>query len=176
MVHIDFTLEIGKEPATKYENQWPNQYDPEFKKTMVGFFNECHNVHLSVMEALAIGLKLHPGYFNAFCDNRDHNLRLLHYPSVPKTVLDKKDQTRAGAHTDYGTLTLLFQDDVGGLQVRSTHGDFVAAPPIRNAIIVNAGDLLARWSNDRIKSTEHRVISPPSYLASKDYPARSVFG
>ena len=68
---------------------------------------------------------------------------------------------RAGAHTDYGSITLLFQDMAGGLQVLSPKGTFVNATPIEDTIVVNAADLLTRWSNDTIKSTKHRVVEPP---------------
>jgi isopenicillin N synthase-like dioxygenase len=60
-----------------------------------------------------------------------------------------------------GSITLLFQDSRGGLQVRSPKGTWVDATPIPGTIVVNAGDLLARWSNDTIKSTKHRVVEPP---------------
>jgi len=73
---------------------------------------------------------------------------------------------------DYGTITLLFQDHQGGLEVLSPNGDFVPATPIPETIIVNAGDLLQRWSNDVIKSTEHRVVSPPTPPLDDQYPAR----
>jgi isopenicillin N synthase-like dioxygenase len=74
-----------------------------------------------------------------------------------------------------GSITLLFQDIRGGLQVRSPKGTFVDATPIEGTIVVNAGDLLARWSNDTIKSTKHRVVEPPPKRedADKDvYPPR----
>lgn len=74
-----------------------------------------------------------------------------------------------------GSVTLLFQDSRGGLQVRSPKGTFVNATPIEGTIVVNAGDLLARWSNDTIKSTKHRVVEPPPKPedADKDeYPPR----
>lgn len=72
-------------------------------------------------------------------------------------------------------MTLLFQDSRGGLQVRSPKGTFVNATPIEGTIVINAGDLLARWSNDTIKSTKHRVVEPPPKPedADKDeYPPR----
>lgn len=78
---------------------------------------------------------------------------------------------RAGEHTDYGSITLLFQDSRGGLQVKSPSGQFVDATPIEGTVVVNAGDLLARWSNDTIKSTLHRVVEPPTG-AGDPYPAR----
>jgi len=70
-------------------------------------------------------------------------------------------QVRAGEHSDYGSITLLFQDSRGGLQVKSPNGHFVDATPIEGTVVVNAGDLLARWANDSIKSTIHRVVEPP---------------
>ncbi len=166
------SMEIGKEPSSDYENNWPTHDGGAFRHTMLQFFDTAHNLHLEVLDAIGIGLGFRPRYFDRFCDAKDHNLRLLHYPAVPKTLLDKEGQTRAGAHTDYGTLTLLFQDNRGGLQVRDTSGKFVQAPPIDGTIVINAGDLLSRWSNDIIKSTEHRVVSPPSAPTDPEYPAR----
>lgn len=72
---------------------------------------------------------------------------------------------------DYGSITLLFQDARGGLQVKSPTGHFVDATPIEGTVVVNAGDLLARWSNDMIKSTIHRVVEPPQKEA-ESYPPR----
>jgi isopenicillin N synthase-like dioxygenase len=67
-------------------------------------------------------------------------------------------------------MTLLFQDMAGGLEVLSPNGNYIPATPIADTIVVNAGDLLARWSNDVIKSTKHRVVQPPTQ--EKVYPAR----
>lgn len=72
---------------------------------------------------------------------------------------------------DYGSVTLLFQDSRGGLQVRSPTGHFVDATPIEGTVVINAGDLLARWSNDTIKSTVHRVVEPPR-RDGVEYPPR----
>jgi isopenicillin N synthase-like dioxygenase len=79
------------------------------------------------------------------------------------------------AHDRLGSITLLFQDSHGGLQVESPHGTFVDATPIPGTIVVNAGDLLARWANDTIKSTKHRVVEPPlppTPDQDNTYPAR----
>lgn len=84
------------------------------------------------------------------------------------------DQVRAGEHSDYGSITLLFQDNTGGLEVKSPKGTWVRATPIEDTIVVNAADMLSRWSNDSIKSTKHRVIQPPAKEGddSDTYPAR----
>lgn len=75
---------------------------------------------------------------------------------------------------DYGSITLLFQDNRGGLQVKSPTGQFIDATPIEGTIVVNAGDLLARWSNDTIKSTIHRVVEPPQKEGETHPPRYSI--
>lgn len=90
-------------------------------------------------------------------------LRLLHYPELPRRLLEEQAKSRIAAHSDFGTLTLLFQDRVGGLEVQDPHaeGVFRPAPPIEGAVLVNVGDLMERWSNERWRSTVHRVGAPP---------------
>jgi isopenicillin N synthase-like dioxygenase len=168
---IKESMEIGKEPCTEFENNWPEN-NPEFRKLMMEFYNVCHDLNAKVMDAIGIGLGLNSGFFEKFVDAKENNMRLLHYPKVESKVLENPNQSRIGAHTDYGTITLLFQDSVGGLQVKNTSGNFVPAPPIPGTIVVNAGDLLARWSNDKIKSTQHRVVSPPYSPVDGFYPER----
>lgn len=125
------------------------------------------------MRAIAVGMGIDEAYFDPYTDGGDNTLRLLHYPSVPKSVFTKNNmQVRAGEHTDYGSITLLFQDDRGGLQVKSPDGTFVNATPIPGTVVVNAGDLLARWSNDTIKSSLHRVVEPPAPADGDVHPAR----
>ncbi len=100
------------------------------------------------------------------CSNNNHqNLRLLHYPACEKAEINEKDalgQKRAGVHTDYGTITLLAQEAVGGLQVQRRDGEWLFVPPVKNALVVNVGDCLMRWSDDYLVSTPHRVIADPS--------------
>lgn len=138
----------------------------------------CKELHIEVMRAIAVGMGLDASYFDGYTDVGDNTLRLLHYPGVKKSVFaENKLQVRAGEHTDYGSITLLFQDDRGGLQVKSPQGTFVDATPIEGTVVVNAGDLLARWSNDTIKSTLHRVVEPVGRKTvgagnEESYPAR----
>lgn len=177
------TMEIGREGVEGLPNRWPDHLDDEgkdFKETMLSFFAACNLLHLQVMRAIALGMNLPENFFDEFVDDCDNNLRLLHYPAVHKDVFSKNpNQVRAGEHSDYGSITLLFQDRHGGLQARSPKGTFVDVTPIADTVVVNAGDLLARWSNDTIRSTRHRVIEPPRPLgedsesdASNTYPAR----
>jgi len=177
------TMEIGREGIDGLPNQWPDHIDDEgkdFKETMLSFFEMCKNLHRLIMSAIALGMNLPEHFFDGYVNDGDNNLRLLHYPPVRKqTFQSNPNQVRAGEHSDYGSVTLLFQDRHGGLQVRSPKGTFVDATPIADTIVVNAGDLLARWSNDTIKSTRHRVIEPPKPTgqdpendSSETYPAR----
>lgn len=173
------TIEIGKEGVEGLPNQWPDRFDQagkDFTEVMKEFFVTCKDLHVEVMRAIAMGMGLGDKFFDEYTSGGDCNLRLLHYPPVkPEVFRTNKGQVRAGEHSDYGSITLLFQDDRGGLQVRSPKGTFVNATPIKDTIVVNAGDLMARWANDEIKSTKHRVVEPPPKEGEKgmdEYPAR----
>ncbi|KAI9798058.1 MAG: hypothetical protein M1825_005657 [Sarcosagium campestre] len=178
------TFEIGRDDEPAYPNSWPDKFDQDgkvFKETMIGFFETCKHLQLLVMRAVALGMGLDETYFDEYSDGGDNTLRLLHYPSVRKGVFEENEsQVRAGEHSDYGSITLLFQDDRGGLQVQTPRGNFVHAKPIPNTVVINAGDLLARWSNDTIRSTIHRVVEPPRPVKHAaegevdvdEYPAR----
>ena len=172
------TFEIGREGVPAHPNQWPSSDEaaPGFKPVMLDFHARCKSMHTEVMRAIAVGMGLSESFFDGFTDDGDNTLRLLHYPPVdPKVFQVNPGQVRAGEHSDYGSITLLFQDARGGLQVRSPSGVFVDATPIEGTVVVNAGDLLARWSNDTIKSTVHRVVEPPGKRGKGEgieYPAR----
>ncbi|KAJ6113089.1 hypothetical protein N7512_008413 [Penicillium capsulatum] len=177
------TMEIGREGVEGLPNRWPDHLDDEgrdFKETMLSFFGMCNALHKQIMRAIALGMNLPEQFFETYVNESDHNLRLLHYPPVRKETFRKNPrQVRAGEHSDYGSITLLFQDRHGGLQVRSPRGNFVDVTPVADAVVVNAGDLMARWSNDTIKSTRHRVIEPPKPAGeesendqSDTYPSR----
>ncbi|RXW21965.1 hypothetical protein EST38_g3916 [Candolleomyces aberdarensis] len=156
------TMEIGRDWDSEWKNQWPKESDaPLFKQTMLDFFQTCHNLHVDVMRSVALGLDLGERFFDDKVNEQCHNLRLLSYPPIKSSLLVKDGQARAGAHSDYGTLTLLFQDSVGGLEVQNPHTkSFIPAIPVPDTIVVNIGDLLSRWSNDVLRSTLHRVVAP----------------
>ncbi|KAF2140770.1 uncharacterized protein K452DRAFT_327536 [Aplosporella prunicola CBS 121167] len=175
------SLEIGREGEEGRPNLWPDGVDDqgrEFRELMVGFWEACKELHREVLRALALGMGIREDWFDVYTARGDNTLRLLHYPEVDASVFrrsDGQEQVRAGEHTDYGSLTLLIQDDRGGLQILSPRGTFIDATPVADTIVVNAGDLLARWSNDTIQSTKHRVVEPPvrsSSSGSGDAPAR----
>ncbi|KND94927.1 putative very-long-chain (3R)-3-hydroxyacyl-CoA dehydratase [Tolypocladium ophioglossoides CBS 100239] len=169
------SLEIGRDSDPLFANPWPDEGDGKlagFRADMMDFFDRCKSMHEEVMRAIALGMGLDEGFFDKFVDAGDNTLRLLHYPAVKADVFRANPgQVRAGEHSDYGSVTLLFQDSRGGLQVRSPTGQFVDATPIEGTVVINAGDLLARWSNDTIKSTLHRVVEPPR-REGVEYPPR----
>lgn len=186
------SYEIGREGEPGHPNQWPQETEGSgvdgFKVDMEDFFAECKAMHVEVMRAIAVGMGLDEAFFDGFVDVGDNTLRLLHYPEVDTNVFKvNPGQVRAGEHSvssvpwpirgtsdisqDYGSITLLFQDNRGGLQVKSPTGQFVDATPIEGTVVINAGDLLARWSNDTIKSTIHRVVEPPR-KEGQTYPPR----
>ena len=105
------SLEIGREDEPEAPNQWPDRFDndgKEFKSHMADFFLQCKDMHTQVMRAIAIGLGLEETWFDSFCDGGDNTLRLLHYPEVKSEVFKQnKNQVRAGAHSDYGSITLV---------------------------------------------------------------------
>jgi len=149
---------------------------------MTSFYWTCFEAAKTILQALAIGigleqdrlLRYHSGHFN--------QLRLLHYPPVPAQAVEEGKLARMPAHTDWSTMTMLFQDDCGGLQVEDAArpGQFIDVAPIAGTLVMNVGDLLMRWSNgafamllpllmsrslttplDYLTSTSHRVTLPP---------------
>ena len=84
-------------------------------------------------------------------------LKLNHYP--PQEIMDETEIIGVGGHCDGGSFTILWQDSLGGLEVRNKSGDWVGVPPIANTFVINIANLLQRWTNGRFSSTEHRVIN-----------------
>ncbi|TKY88700.1 hypothetical protein EX895_002331 [Sporisorium graminicola] len=165
------SLEIGNDHDPVWKNEWPQESDaPQFKDTMLAFQKAAHELHLKVMSSIAIGLGLDSRFFDDKCNEEWHTLRLLHYPSVKTDKLKVEGSARAGEHSDYGSITLLFQDSVGGLEAKNPHtGVYHSADPIPGTVVVNVGDLLARWSNDQLRSTLHRVKAPQAVDAKAEY-------
>ncbi|KAF8169530.1 Clavaminate synthase-like protein [Pholiota molesta] len=162
---IKESFEVGRADDEGIPNIWyPDGILPGFKEACLDFYSTMDELQGKILKALALGFGLSEEYFLKFHLNSDHSLRMLHYPSVSADVLEDEEASRIPAHSDYGTITLLLQDDVGGLEVEDAdhHGTFIPVLPIPDAILVNAGDFLMRWSNDMIQSTVHRVRAPPA--------------
>jgi isopenicillin N synthase-like dioxygenase len=131
-------------------NVWPDQQS--FRATFLAYFGACSALANGLHCAFAKDLQLPLDFFKDKLDRPMATLRLLHYPAGSGEI-------GAGEHTDYGNITLLATDEVGGLEVRTRAGDWIVAPPISGAFVVNIGDCLMRWTNDVYVSTPHRVVN-----------------
>jgi isopenicillin N synthase-like dioxygenase len=138
-------------------NVWPDM--PGFRATMLDYFNRVWRLGRDLHRGFALDLGLEPDYFEPRLDKPIATLRLLHYPPVTAPPAD--GQLGAGVHTDYGNVTLLATDAVGGLMVQDRAGRWHDAPVVPGAFVCNIGDCLMRWSNDVYVSTPHKVVSPP---------------
>ncbi|KAH8892197.1 Clavaminate synthase-like protein [Thozetella sp. PMI_491] len=164
------SYEIGSEDFPDQPNVWlPEEVLPGFRSFMTGFYWQCFGTAKEVLRAMTLGIGLEDeNYLLKFHSGANNQLRLLHYPPVETEKLSSNALARMPAHSDWGTITMLFQDDCGGLQVETptAPGTFVDATPIKHALVMNVGDLLMRWSNDYLKSTLHRVTVPPPQASS----------
>jgi len=140
-------------------NLWPAAL-PEFREAWTAYFRVQLDLGTRLMRLFAQGLGLPADYFDASIDRSPSSLRAIRYPA--RELAPEDGQLRAGAHTDYGTLTILKQDRVGGLQVLTQDEEWAAVEAIDGAFVINIGDLMARWTNDRWRSTLHRVVDPPA--------------
>lgn len=137
-------------------NQWPT-FLPELRAALVPFYERMTACAQSLMRAFAIGLDLPEDSFIRRCAKPISRASVLYYPPQPPQA--GTGQFGVGPHTDYGCLTLLWQDSIGGLEVQTVGGEWVTAHPIPGTLVINVGDLLARWSNDKFVSTPHRVVN-----------------
>ena len=137
-------------------NVWPDL--PGFQAVVQGYFDATLEVGRKLHSAFAMDLRLDEDFFADKIDRPQATLRLLHYPVLRADA--SVGQIGAGAHTDYGNVTLLATDGVAGLQVRQRDGTWVDAPALPGAFICNIGDCLMRWTNDIYVSTPHRVLKP----------------
>ena len=135
-------------------NVWPEL--DGFRDTMLAYYDAAFAQGLALHRALALELGLPETHFEPLFQNSLSALRLLHYP--PGT--GASGEIGAGAHTDYGAITLLMTDGEPGLQVKPRGGDWTDVPHVPGAYVVNIGDGLMRWTNDRYVSTPHRVLPP----------------
>ncbi|RKF19890.1 2OG-Fe(II) oxygenase [Alginatibacterium sediminis] len=143
--------QVKRCPALYGPNQYPKM--DGFIQLMQQQYELSQQVAIKILKAMALALDLESDFFSKNFDCPISVLRLIQYPP-------QDHNNGAGAHTDYGCITLLYQDATGGLQVQNKEGDWLDAEPVPNSFVVNIGDLMQRWTNDRYKSTPHRVMSP----------------
>lgn len=139
-------------------NLWPKGL-PGFRPAVERYQAAMRDLADSVLAAMAVGLSLPGDFFKVRCVEPHAQMRLLHYLPASDTP---EDVFSVGRHCDYEVVTVLAQDNVGGLQVRGPDLDWINVPPMDGAFVLNAGDMLTRWTNGLLPATPHRVVSPRS--------------
>ncbi len=138
------------------ENIWPAEL-PHMSQEAMSYFQHAHKVAHHLMRGFALGLDLDEDFFLKTASRPLSRASYVYYPAQPADL--GSSQFGVGPHTDFGVLTVLCQDSVGGLQVEDASGDWIQAPPIGGTLIVNVADLLSRWTDGAYKSTPHRVVN-----------------
>lgn len=134
---------------------------PGFNKTGKEAYRMLEKTGIYVLRALALYLGLEESYFDSFVKNGNSILRPIHYPPI---LEEPKDAVRAAAHGDINLITLLMGAQGKGLQVQNHNGDWIDAIAADDELVINVGDMLSRHTNNRLKSTIHRVVNPPREL------------
>ena len=138
-------------------NQWPAGL-PAFRAALTAYYDALGACGANLMRAVAVSLGRDPGFFAPLYRKRLQRTQIIWYP--PQPAMADADLFGVAPHTDFGCITLLWQDENGGLEVLERQSRmWIAAPPIPGTLVVNVGDLLARWTNDRYASTPHRVVN-----------------
>lgn len=137
-------------------NQWPASY-PQMRDQTEQYLLALRDLGKRLMGLLALSLELPQYHFDEGLNTPMLTTRLLHYP--PQTAVGDGNQLGAGAHTDWGMLTMLLQDEVGGLEVRNADGEWIRAPHIPNTFVINLGDMVPVLTRGVYHSNMHRVLN-----------------
>ena len=148
-----FFVNPERDPAQP-ANRWPAAI-PEFGPTVLRYFAALEDLSLRLLPLYARALGMPDDFFGPLCDRSLSTLRLTHYPPVAYGA----DEYGIAPHTDSSFFTLLAQNPVPGLQIRTRDGEWISAPVIPETFVVNTGDVLNRWSNGRFLSTPHRAFN-----------------
>lgn len=153
-------------------NVWPVEV-ATMRDAWLAYWDACEELGNELLDVFARALGLPDGWFRPFADRSISVMRANNYQRRSDTPPAADGQLRMGAHSDYGTLTILLADRVHGLQIRDTAGEFHDVQPPEGGFLVNLGDLLAEWTNDRWRATIHRVVPPPADIPG-EFRRRSV--
>jgi isopenicillin N synthase-like dioxygenase len=160
---------IEPEPAWGFLHNRPNKWPqgiPGFREELLGFLSECGDVVDRLLAALERTLDA-DGLLRRHHRRRNYTMRLLRYPRVPGPVKD--GQARCGEHTDWGTVTLLFQGGERGLEVQRRSGGWIPAEPVPETVLVNVGDQLQAWTGGTFVSRPHRVRADSLHSGTDRY-------
>ena len=154
-------------------NQWPYQV-ASFESVMKDYYKSMNQLSRNLLKMFALTLDLDENWFEDKVDKGMSSLAINHYPTQETPPLP--GQLRAGAHADFGTLTIVAATSgPGGLQIRNKNKEWIDVSTNPNCLIVNIGDMMAQWSNDRWVSTVHRVVNPPAEVAKENKRLSMVF-
>jgi isopenicillin N synthase-like dioxygenase len=142
------------DPIFYRPNRWPEQV-PGFREACMSYYAAMLDLSRDILRAFALGLNLPEKRFDHFFNLPICQLSLLYYSPLPPDATQEVSNTVS--HTDEGPLTILAQDDIGGLEVKRLDGSWVAAPPVPGAFTINIGDMMMWWSNGNFISNYHRV-------------------
>ncbi|KAJ5190384.1 isopenicillin N synthase [Penicillium cinerascens] len=170
LIDLKECFDQGAEDDNLYANIWLPEDDlPGFRSFMEEYYRIAYRCQQRILTALELGLGMAPKTLTSRHSRAENELRLTHYPLVPVKQLRGGSCTRISKHTDFGTITLLFQDAVGGLEIEDPLQPGRYRPIESTALdemIVNLGDCLQRWSDGQLRSTRHRV-----HIAQSDLDA-----
>lgn len=140
-------------------NIWSDDM-PALKTHSISVYKTLENTGKNLLKAIALYLDLHEDYFDDKITNGNSILRLLHYYPLNEESLKNPSAVRAAAHGDINLITLLMGANTGGLQAQTLDGEWIDVMPAHDEIVINVGDMLARLTNDKLRSTIHQVINP----------------
>ena len=146
--------DVRAEQPLRGPNVWPEGQD-DFRSTLTRYYDEIGQVGGIVLRGVAVSLGLPQDFFSLRYAKPLQRTQVIYYPA--RTPVTDPNHYGVAPHSDYGCMTLLYQDQIGGLHVLSKKEEWISAPPIEGSLVVNVGDLLERWSNNRFVSTKHMV-------------------
>jgi isopenicillin N synthase-like dioxygenase len=156
--------EVDLHEAFYAPNIWPDSRGPfeseSFRAGVETYFHEAGRVARTLCRIFADALEVDRELFEIATSHSADVLRMINYALAPGEVVGDQEQTGMGAHSDYGIVTVLWADEIPGLQLLGTDGTWHDVQPAEGALLVNIGDLMARWTNDQWPSTLHRVRPP----------------
>ncbi|MBV8534925.1 MAG: isopenicillin N synthase family oxygenase [Alphaproteobacteria bacterium] len=158
-IHLETADALAGLRSAVTGNIYPSE-PADLVEAVRAYYMAVHRLLGTLMRLSALALDLPEDFFARYYDRHRAELRCAYYPA--QEVEPEPGQLRYNAHSDYGAMSLLRQDDApGGLQACTTSGDWIDVRPVPDSYVVNIGDLMARWTNDRWRSTLHRVVNPP---------------
>ena len=147
-------------------NIWPRpDHVPGFKEAFETYYRVMEDLATKLMRLMALALNLDEYWFDDKIRDHITNLTVNHYPALGEPA--RPGQFRRGAHSDWGSLTILYHDGEPGLQIMSPEGEWENVPVVPDSFVINLGDLMAAWTNDRWVSTLHRVVAPEGDLGDR---------